>query len=170
MVRGKQKRVPYRRRREGKTDYRRRLRLLKSGHPRAVVRLSLRNSTVQFIVFDPTGDRVLVSASGSDLKDLGWDHSCANLPALYLTGLLAGKRATSKDIGSAVLDIGLSVPSKGSKVFASLKGLIDAGIDIPHGEEQFPSNERIQGSHINESVPEDFNKIKAKILGGAFND
>jgi len=170
MAHNKRKRLPLRRRREGKTDYRRRLRYLKSGDPRAVVRVSLKNSTVQFIDFDPTGDRVLASATGKDLRELGWKYNCANLPAAYLTGLLAGKRAAQNNVDRAILDIGLKVPSKGSKVFASLKGMIDAGIDIPHGEQQFPSDERIEGAHIDGSVPNDFNKIKERILGGTSND
>ena len=170
MAHGKKKRMPYRRRREGKTDYFRRLRLLKSNEPRAVIRVTLRNATVQFVEYHPEGDRVLASANGTDLKKLGWSHSCSNLTAVYLTGLLAGKRAAQSEVETAVLDIGLKVPSKGAKVFASLKGMLDAGIDIPHGEEQFPSDDRIEGAHINETVTQDFNNIKEKILGGASDD
>ena len=163
---GPRYKVPFRRRREFKTDYRYRLRLLKSQLPRAVVRKSLKNTIIQFIHYTPDGDRVLVSASSSELHKLGWTGPTGNLPAAYLTGLLAGTRAASKKIESAVLDIGLNVPVTGSKVFASLKGILDAGIDIPHGEEILPSEERIKGQHISDNVTAEFDKIKNKITSG----
>jgi large subunit ribosomal protein L18 len=110
------------------------------------------------------GDTVIASASSIELRKLGWNGSTANLPTAYLTGLLAGKRAMEQKIDTAVLDIGLSSPVKGSKIFASLRGMLDAGISIPHGEKIFPSEERISGKHISESIPAEFDKIKNKIL------
>ena len=65
-------------------------------------------------------------------------------PRAYLTGYLAGKRAAKNGIEDAVLDIGLRGPAKGSAVFAALKGMIDAGIEIPHGEEVLPSQGKAQ--------------------------
>jgi large subunit ribosomal protein L18 len=159
--------VPFRRRREYKTNYRYRLRLLKSKLPRAVVRKSLKHTIVQFIKFDPTGDLIIASASSVELRNLGWSGSSSNLPAAYLTGLLAGKRAMAEKVDSAVLDIGLHAPVKGSKVFASLRGIIDAGIEIPHGEEILPDENRIAGKHISEATSKDFEKLKTKILAEA---
>ena len=155
--------VPFRRRREFKTNYRYRLKLLKSKLPRAVVRKSLKHTIVQFIKFDSEGDKVLTTASSIELKKLGWDGSTSNLPAAYLTGLLAGKRAIKQNIESAVLDIGLHPPVKGSKVFASLRGIIDAGIPVPHGDEILPNDDRISGKHISDSIPTQFEKVKDKI-------
>jgi large subunit ribosomal protein L18 len=155
--------VPFRRRREFKTNYRYRLKLLKSKLPRAVVRKSLKHTIVQFIKFDSEGDQVLATASSTELKKLGWDSSTSNLPAAYLTGLLAGKRAIKQNIDSAVLDIGLHPPVKGSKVFASLRGIIDAGISVPHGEEILPDDDRIHGKHISDSIPNQFENVKGKI-------
>ena len=148
--------VPFRRRREGKTDYRARLALLKSRLPRAVVRKSLKNIQVQFIEFEMKGDRVLTTASGRELKKFGWGGSCSGIPAAYLTGFLAGKRALKNGIDRAVLDIGIERPTKGNKLFAALKGMLDAGVDIPHGEEMLPDESRIRGAHIN--AEEEFEK------------
>jgi large subunit ribosomal protein L18 len=165
MAHGPRYRVARRRRRQGKTDYRRRINLLKSRQPRVVIRRSLKNLRIQFVEFDPKGDRIIVSAEGFELGKYGWKGSFSNTPAAYLTGFLAGKRAVKAGIERAVLDIGLQTPAKGSKVFASLKGLLDAGIDIPHSEEEFPSDERIRGAHITESIKNQFESVKAGLEG-----
>ena len=156
--------VPYRRRREFKTNYRYRLKLLKSKLPRAVVRKTLKHTIVQFVKFDSLGDLVLASASSIELKKFGWNGSTSNLPTAYLTGLLAGFRAMNQKIDSAVLDIGLHPPIKGSKVFASLRGILDAGVNVPHGEEILPEEDRVAGKHISDTTPSDFEKTKNKIF------
>lgn len=166
MATGPRYRVHFRRRREGKTDYRTRKKLISSGLPRAVVRCSSKYTTVQIIGFDMRGDTVLAAATSKELKDLGWTLSAANTPAAYLAGLLAGKRATEKKIESAVLDIGLRVPGKGTKAFAAMKGLIDAGIEIPHDAEEEPDESRIKGEHIGDEAPKMFEGVASKIRGG----
>ncbi|MEM2971189.1 MAG: 50S ribosomal protein L18 [Candidatus Bathyarchaeia archaeon] len=143
--------VQFRRRREGKTDYRRRKALVLSGKPRLVARDTLKNVVAQIIVAKPSGDEVLASAHSRELtKTFGWKASRKNLPAAYLTGLLCGLKAASKGVKEAILDIGLHSPSKGARVFAVLKGVLDAGIDIPHSEEKLPDEKRIKGEHIAE--------------------
>ncbi|MEM2994719.1 MAG: 50S ribosomal protein L18 [Candidatus Bathyarchaeia archaeon] len=143
--------VPFRRRRKGKTDYRRRKALVLSGKPRLVARSTLKNVIAQIIVAKPSGDEVLASAHSRELtKTYGWKASRKNLPAAYLTGLLCGLKAASKGVKEAILDIGLHSPSKGARVFAVLKGVLDAGIDIPHSEEKLPDEKRIKGEHIAE--------------------
>jgi large subunit ribosomal protein L18 len=165
MAEGPRYHVPYRRRREGKTDYRKRLALLKSRKVRAVVRRSLSGMTVQMVDFGNIGDKVLAQASYRDLEKMGWKRSLKGTSASYLTGLLAGKRALESDIDEAVLDIGLNEPVRGSRVFATLKGLLDAGVEIPHGEGIFPAEERIQGGSENEEkFQKDFEAMKTKIL------
>jgi len=151
-------RVPFRRRRDGTTNYRYRDRLLRSGLPRAVVRRSLRSTSVQFIEFDPAGDRIIASANALELKKIGWQGSLSNTGAAYFTGFLAGSRAKSKKVERAVLDIGLQTPAKGSKVFSALKGVLDAGIDIPHGPDILPSDQRIKAK------VSDFDGFKQKLL------
>ena len=140
--------LPYRRRREGKTDYKLRRALVKSGKPRAVVRLTNQYVNVQITDATITGDLVRASASSRELPSLGWKGALGNLPAAYLTGALAARRATAKGIKEAILDIGLKGATKGSKLFATLKGLADAGLTVPHSSERLPPLDRIGGSHI----------------------
>jgi large subunit ribosomal protein L18 len=165
MATGPKYKVPFRRRREGRTDYRRRLKLLQSGEVRAVVRKSNRNVTVQFVSFDGPGDRVVASAVSTELKDLGWTRSGKSTPGAYLTGLLAGRRAKGKGVESAVLDIGLREPVKGAVVFAALKGVLDAGVEIRHGDDVVPDEDRLAGKHMSEEAVTMFNATKSKIGG-----
>ncbi|MEN3000029.1 MAG: 50S ribosomal protein L18 [Acidilobaceae archaeon] len=151
MARGPTYRVPWRRRREGKTDYYKRLRLIKSGKPRLVVRTSLKYVTVQVVEARPEGDRVVAAAHSRELQKLyGWQGGGKNTCASYLTGLLAGLRARAKGVEEAVLDIGLRKPVKGSRVFAALKGALDAGLSVPHSPDVLPSEDRITCKHIAE--------------------
>ena len=57
MATGPRYKVPFRRRREGRTDYRHRAALLRGKLPRAVVRKSNRNITVQLVTYDDKGDK-----------------------------------------------------------------------------------------------------------------
>jgi len=166
MARDSTSRVPFRRRREGKTDYRKRLKLVRSGKVRAVVRHSLKHTVVQLVRYDEKGDRIISSATTAQLKKLGWTGSTGNTPAAYLVGLLAGRKAAGH-VQEAVLDIGLLTPSKGSKVFATLKGLLDAGIRIEHSKEVLPPDDRIRGKHLGKDwVSTQFDQLKEKILRG----
>jgi large subunit ribosomal protein L18 len=141
--------VPFRRRREGKTNYRARRALVLSGKPRLVIRNTLKNITAQIIVAKPHGDEALASAHSRELtKNYGWKAPRGNIPAAYLTGLLCGLKAKHKGITEAILDIGLHSPSKGARVFAALKGVLDAGVYVPHSEEKLPDEKRIEGIHI----------------------
>jgi len=149
MATGPRYRVAFRRRREGKTNYRRRRALVLSGLPRFVVRCTLRRVIAQMIRAEIVGDKVLVSADSSELaKSFGWLGSCSNLPAAYLTGLLCGYKALTSGVKEAVLDIGLQSPTRGARIFAALKGVLDAGVLVPHDEGILPSEERVQGQHI----------------------
>ena len=141
-------RVPFRRRREMKTDYQQRKRLLKSGKIRFVARPSNRQVLVQFVESKSGGDRTFTQTRSSDLKKYGWQITTSNLPAAYLTGYLAGKRALKLKIKEAILDIGIHTPNPGTKIFATLKGVVDAGVEIPCNEKMLPSEDRIKGEHI----------------------
>ena len=165
MATGPRYKVPFRRRREGRTDYRHRAALLRSELPRAVVRKSNRNITVQLVTYDDKGDKVVASAVSTELADMGWSKSGKSTPGAYLTGLLAGKRAAEKGVDAAVLDIGLREPTKGALIFAALKGLVDAGIEIPHSDEMLPSDDRVEGKHMKDAAAM-FAEAKKKI-GGA---
>ncbi|RUM34087.1 MAG: 50S ribosomal protein L18 [Archaeoglobus sp.] len=166
MARGPRYRVKYRRRREGKTNYRKRLKLLLSKKPRLVVRITNRRVIAQIVEYSPNGDRVLVAVDSSKLREFGWKGDENNTPAAYLTGLLLAKMAKNV-VDSAVLDIGLHSPTSGSKVFAVLKGAVDGGLDVPHSEEVFPDESRIRGEHIAayyERCPEKFGKYEERGL------
>ena len=154
MARGARYFVPFRRRREGKTDYYRRLKLLLSDRPRMVVRRTNRQIIIQLVTAELTGDRTLVAAYSSELSAFGWKGSLGNTPAAYLTGMLFATRAQEAGYTEAILDIGLARASPGARVFAALKGAVDAGLEIPHGESILPSEERIRGSHIAAYAPE----------------
>ncbi|MGB9023504.1 MAG: 50S ribosomal protein L18 [Candidatus Bathyarchaeia archaeon] len=148
MVKGSQYNLRYRRRRSGTTDYRKRKRLVLSGLPRLVVRPANKHITVQIVEAQATGDRVLASAHSSELKEYAWKGSGGNLPAAYLTGSLAGYRAKSKGIQTAILDVGRRPVTPGSRLFAAMSGAVDSGIEVPHGEEILPVKERVRGEHI----------------------
>jgi len=187
MAKGPRYKVPYRRRREGKTNYRKRLKLLLSRKPRLVVRITNRRVIAQIIEYHPDGDRVLVGVDSSMLTKYGWKGDLNNTPAAYLTGLLVGKKALEKGIKEAILDIGLHTPTRGGRVFAVLKGAVDAGLNVPHSEEVLPDESRIRGEHIAKyyeiaperfseyerrglkpsELPEHFDEIKEKIMVGA---
>jgi len=144
-------RVPYRRRREGKTDYKARRALVLSRIPRFVVRGSLAHMIVQIAEAQPKGDRIIASANSRELtKTYGWQGSTSNLPSAYLTGFLCGLRATAGGVKRAILDIGLFSPSKGARIFAALKGAVDAGVEVPCDKEKLPDEKRISGQHIAE--------------------
>ena len=149
MARGSTYRVPLRRRREGKTDYQARKALVLSGKPRLVPRSTIKNVAVQIIIAKPQGDEVLAAAHSRELKRYGWKAPTGNVPAAYLTGLLCGLKAKAKGVTEAILDIGLVAPTRGSKVFAALGGVMDAGFDVPHDEEKIVQ-ERSEGKHIAE--------------------
>jgi len=122
--------------------------LVRSGKPRAIVRLTNQYVTVQVAEATPKGDLVKASASSKELSKMGWKGGQGNLPAAYLTGALAARRAVAGGVKEAILDIGLRGPTKGSKIFAALKGLADSGFAVPHSDELLPPMDRINGSHI----------------------
>jgi large subunit ribosomal protein L18 len=149
MAHGPRYRRPNRRRFEGKTNYIKRLKLLKSKSLRLVIRVSNNHVRVQVIESKKGGDKVLVSAFSEELiKKYGWNANTGNIPAAYLTGYLAGVRAKKNNIDTAILDLGVFYHR--NRVLAVFKGVLKAGVDIPHREEFFPEgfDERINGAHI----------------------
>ncbi len=149
MAHGPRYRLPFRRRREGKTNYHKRLKLLKSRKSRVVIRASNNNILVQVVQSQIGGDKILVSSYSRELpKKFGWNAYTGNIPAAYLTGYLAGLRAKKMNIQEAVLDLGLFYHR--FRVLAAAKGFLESGIEIPHGEGFFPEDfeARIDGSQI----------------------
>ena len=167
MARGKTHIVRHRRRRNGKTDYRLRLGVLKSGKPRLVVRKSSKNISCQIISYDPKGDRVVAHADSRNLKGYGWNGHCGNVPAAYLTGMLCGTKAKAS-VKEAVADLGLYASVKGSRLYAAIRGVSDAGISVPHSEDVMPPKDRIEGKHTanSEKTEKEFRAAKEKIASG----
>lgn len=150
MSKGGRFKVPFRRRREGVTNYYKRRKMILSGQPRFVVRITNRYVIVQVIKASPKGDLTLTSAHSGELVKYGWKGGTKNTPAAYLVGFLAGLRARNQGISHAILDIGLRSSSTGARVFAAAKGALDAGLNVPLGEEVAPDEQRIKGLHIAE--------------------
>jgi len=151
MAKGPRYKVKFGRRREGKTDYKTRLALVKSGKPRMVVRISNKNVLCQIVRFDLPGDKTIVSAHSKELiKDYGWKANTGNVPTAYLVGFLCGLKAKKAKIDEVITDLGSRTPSKGAKIFTVLKGALDAGLNIPHEGDIFPSDDRIRGADIAE--------------------
>jgi len=171
MATGPRYRVPFRRRREGKTNYGSRRALVLSRVPRLVVRLTLKNTIIQIVEAESIGDKILVSTHSRELaKSYGWLSNGGNLSSAYLTGLLCGFKAINNGVEKAFLDIGLHIPSKGTRIFAALKGVVDAGVEVPHSENILPTESRLSGKHIAEyasqlsSEPELFKSMFSKYL------
>lgn len=155
--------VGFRRKREGRTDYSRRRKLLLIGKPRLVIRKSLKNIICQIIEYASKGDKVLVSASSKNLEKFGWKGNKGNVPSAYLTGFLLGAKAKSK-VKELIVDLGLSYGIKGSREYAALKGAVDGGLNIRCSPKIFPSEERIKGTHINENLTKIFDDVKSNII------
>ena len=150
---------PYKRKRTGKTDYKKRIILIKSGLPRLVVRTSNNNISVQVIEYAPEGDKVLLTSNSNNLKT--YKLHKGNMPVAYLTGLMAGVKAKKLKIKKCILDTGLHKPRAKSKVYAALKGFSEM-VEIPHAESVLPEEKRINGEDIQTYTlslsGEDYNK------------
>lgn len=152
MADGPQYEVQLKRRREGRTDYEKRLEMLKSGDVRAVIRTSNNHTRVQLVQYSEPGDATVTSAVSADLAAFGWDGHTGNLPAAYLTGFLAGHRAQSGDVTveRAIADLGAIERADGGRHYAAVKGLQDAGLDVPADADVFPPEDRLRGAHLEE--------------------
>ena len=155
----------FKRKKLGKTNYRKRLKLLLAHKPRLVVRKSLKNILAQIVEYNEKGDKVILSAHSSELKKYGYNGNKGNIPSAYLVGLLIGNKAKKKDIKELILDIGLQNSVKGSRIYSVLKGCIDTGLNIPHSKDILPMEDRIKGKHIKNFDNNKFEAIKNKISG-----
>ncbi len=184
------KEVKFRRRREGLTDYKKRLALVKGGLERVVVRRTNKRIIGQVIRYDEKGDSVVASTDSNELaKKYGWP-SRSNRPTAYLTGMLLAKKA--KPSGDLVLDIGITTPVKGSIPFTFAKGCLDGGMKLrgkfemkeemynagsiaKYAEQLRGNGEKMKkqfGGYMAKSVepgalPKLFNEVKEKILKGS---
>lgn len=152
------------RRRENKTDYHSRLKLLKSKKSRIAIRKTNRYLTIQLIRSKASKDSVVVGANSKELLKYGWEDknagSLKSIPACYLTGLLLGSRMDKKE--EVILDLGITRNVKKGKIYSALKGLVDAGVMIKYKEETFPDEKRIKGEHLKNKI--NFEDVKKNIL------
>jgi len=156
------------RRREGKTDYTHRKKLLKSGAPRVVFRKTNKYLIAQYVRSKEAQDIVEIGVNSWQLQKYGWPDefkgSLKSIPAAYLTGFLLGKKIKQQKKETPILDFGMIIKKHKTKIFAFIKGLIDSGIEIKNkNEEIFPEEERIKGKALKKDFSKTFEQIKSKI-------
>jgi len=161
-----------RRRKEYKTDYKKRFALLKSGLPRIIFRKTNRYLIAQYVKSKEAQDAIVLGIDSKELLKYGWPEkeSIKSIPASYLTGYLFGKKILLEKLeGSpessfeekSILDFGMARALHKTKVYAFIKGLIDSGIKIECAKENFPDESRIKGEHLKNKIS--FDEIKSKI-------
>lgn len=154
-----------RRRREGKTDYKSRLNLLKSNLPRIVIRRTNNYFIVQAVESHEAQDKVVLTVTSKDLIKEGWDAkykgSLKSIPAGYLVGVLFANKVDKSN--KYIADLGLAKTLHGNRLFAVLAGIVKGGVDINVNEEVFPSEERLNGEHLSEDVKKVISKVKSKL-------
>ncbi len=136
------------RRRDGVTNYHKRLKLLKSGLPRLVVRPSNKGVVAQIVEYKEIGDKIVATVNERTLKKLGLEVDGNSVPVAYLVGYAVGLKAKKKKVGETVLDTGRYNIIKGGRISAVLKGYVDAGAKIPHEKGIFPDKKRLAGEHL----------------------
>ena len=148
-----------RRLREEKTNYKKRGTMLTGKRDFITVNITNQNTQVQILTPGMTGDKVIASAHSRYLLDKGWKGSRKSVPAAYLTGYLAGKKALGQGAKDAIMYTGTRRYTQ--RMAAALKGIVDAGVNVPADEKTFPSNERINGEHL--TVKNEISKVKSSI-------
>ncbi len=157
--------VLYRRAREQKTDYKKRLRLLLSGRARLVIRVTNRRIIGQLLQFGIRGDTVIAATDSFSLRRLGWTNSLMNVPAAYFTGLLLGKKGLAQGCTKAIVDTGFRPLTKKGRICALVKGVVDAGMEIPYDPKIFPGQDRLEGKHLKSIKAGEFSQFHQKIMG-----
>ncbi|GIY39166.1 60S ribosomal protein L5 [Caerostris extrusa] len=145
--------VKFRRRREGRTDYYARVRLVvqdknKYNTPkyRMIVRKTNTDIITQIAYARVEGDVIVASAYSHEItpckkiikKKLGMDsiYEGVSVPD--------GDDFTVEDVDGqpgafrCYLDVGLARTTTGARVFGAMKGAVDGGLDIPHSNKRFP--------------------------------
>ena len=125
------------------------------------VQISNENTLVQIHKPEIAGDKVLSSAHSRSLLKQGWKGSRKSIPAAYLTGYLAGRKALAQGVKSGVLYVGTRRYTQ--RIAAALKGVIDAGLEVPADEETYPSEDRNAGKHLKDA--NEIEKVKSAIDG-----
>jgi len=155
------------RRRENKTDYQKRLKLLKGKFPRIVFRKTNKYIIAQYIESLEAQDGVKIEVTSKRLLTKGWPKefkgSLKSIPASYLTGYLMGISIKKEKKENPIIDFGMMRILHRTKAYAFLKGLKDAGIEIQCNNEFFPEEERIKGKNMKKDFSKHFQEIKLNI-------
>jgi large subunit ribosomal protein L18 len=118
---------------------------------------------LQVVESNEAQDKVLFSVNSKELLKYGWPNeksgSLKSLSAAYLSGFLIGKKSKNELNKRIVLDTGLIPSTKGSRVYAVVKGLVDSGIEINFNEKVIPKMDKIEKLEF-------FNNVKETINNG----
>ena len=152
-----------RRRRENKTDYHKRLKLLKGGKPRLVIRKTNKYFLAQYVLSKEAQDKIEFGISSKILLKHGWptESGLNSIPAAYLLGYFIGNKIIKEKLEKPVVDFGMIKTIHKNKLYGFLKGIIDSGLEISCKEEAFPEQDRIEGKHLKNKI--NFSEIKSKI-------
>lgn len=155
------------RRRSNKTDYGKRLKILKSERPRIVFRKTNKYVIAQYVTSDETKDRVEIGVNSKQLLNFGWPEdfkgSLKSIPASYLTGFLIGKKILKEKKDAPIIDLGMIRTVHKTKIFAFVKGVVDSGVELKTDEKAFPEEARIKGKNLKKDFTATFDKIKSSI-------
>lgn len=158
--------IAKRRRREAKTDYLKRIKLLKSNSARIVFRKTNRYIIAQYVISKEAKDNIILGSTSKELLKFGWPKelgsSLKSLPASYLLGLLIAKKIKERKLENPIVEFGMIKTLHKTKPYAFLKGLIDGGIRIKCKEDAFPPENKLKGEHLKNKIP--FKEIKEKII------
>ena len=153
------------RRKQYKTDYGKRLKLLKGEKPRVVFRRTNKYILAQYVESEEAKDKVILGMSSKKLMEYGWPKdaqgSLKSITACYLIGYLIGKKIIDNKLEKPIIDFGMIRMIHKGKSYAFIKGIIDSGLKISCKEEAFPEEERIKGGKLKKKIP--FEEIKNKI-------
>jgi len=156
-----------RRKKERKTDYLNRLKLLKGGKPRIVFRKTNKHVLSQYVESESAQDRIVFGINSKSLLNYGWPKnlggSLKSIPAAYLVGYLSGKKILKEKLDTPIVDLGMYRVIRKTKIFAFIKGLIDSGIKISCSEKNFPEKERILGKSTKKDISKSVTEIKSKM-------
>lgn len=155
------------RRKSHQTDYGKRLKLLKAERPRLVFRKTNSAVIVQYVTSEAAQDTVVFGVTSKALLKHGWPEtfkgSLKSIPAAYLTGFLVAKKIAKEKLDTPIIDLGMQRTLYKTRVYAFIKGLIDAGLEVNCKEEAFPEDERIAGANMKEDFTKTFETIKSKL-------
>jgi len=155
------------RRKSHQTDYGKRLKLLKSERPRLVFRKTNSSTIVQYITSEAAQDIVVFGITSKALMKYGWPESfkgsLKSIPASYLTGFLVAKKIIKEKLDTPIIDLGMQRTLYKTRVYAFIKGVIDAGLQVNCKKEAFPEDVRISGANMKEDFTKTFELIKSNL-------